>query len=121
MTIAGGVIPAGLCPQLISPIRLKDEIKTVKMWKAPSGKWVFDFGVNAGPKTAVQMLQRVVGTSADGIIVPKTNAAVAAMGDVMVINSYCRNMESFYRALVQAKPKYRKVLNGWLRRAAWKP
>lgn len=40
---------------------------------------VFDFGVNSGPKRAIQFLQRVVGVTQDGAIGPKTLAAVAAM------------------------------------------
>lgn len=43
---AKGIIPLELRPQLMEPIRLKDEIKAVKMWKDPSGNWIFDFGVN---------------------------------------------------------------------------
>jgi lysozyme family protein len=39
---------------------------------------VFDFGVNAGPRTSVKVLQRAVGVVDDGAIGPKTLAAVKA-------------------------------------------
>lgn len=55
--VAGGILPKELHPQLIAPIRLKEEIKAVKKWKDPNGNWVFDFGVNiAGvPQIAVNL------------------------------------------------------------------
>lgn len=44
--IAKGIVPGKLYPQPMEPIRLKEEIQAVKMWKDPSGNYVFDFGVN---------------------------------------------------------------------------
>lgn len=43
---ASGIIPPHLYPQLMEPIRLKEDIKAVKMWKDPSGNYIYDFGVN---------------------------------------------------------------------------
>lgn len=47
---------------------------------------VFDASVNSGPKTAVKWLQRAVGVNDDGIIGPKTLAAVRALPARVVIN-----------------------------------
>lgn len=44
--IAQGIVPVGLHPEMIEPIRLKEKIKAVNMWKDPSGNYIFDFGVN---------------------------------------------------------------------------
>lgn len=44
--VAEGVIPVNLFPQVMEPIRLKNEIRAIKKWKDPSGNWIFDFGVN---------------------------------------------------------------------------
>ena len=38
----------------------------------------FDFGVNSGPRTAIEKLQEVVGVKVDGVLGPKTLAAVRA-------------------------------------------
>lgn len=51
---------------------------------------VFDFGVNAGVRTAVRLLQEVVGVTKDGSIGPITLAAVAACDPDTVIRSTLR-------------------------------
>lgn len=53
---AEGVIPARLVPQVMEPIRLKQEIAPVAMWQDSVGNWIFDFGVNvaAVPRLAVE-------------------------------------------------------------------
>lgn len=43
---AGGVIPKELKPQLIEPIRMKQEIAPIALWQDPQGNWIYDFGVN---------------------------------------------------------------------------
>lgn len=42
----------------------------------PLRSQMIDFGVHSGPETAIKALQRIVGVNADGIIGPKTSAAV---------------------------------------------
>jgi lysozyme family protein len=49
----------------------------------------FDFAVNSGPKRASQFLQRIVGTTVDGVIGPKTLAAVAAKAPAEIIAALC--------------------------------
>ena len=44
--VAEGVIPVNLFPQVMEPIRLKNEIRAIKKWKDSSGNWIFDFGGN---------------------------------------------------------------------------
>ena len=39
---------------------------------------VFDHSINAGPAAAVRVLQQAVGTTADGVVGPKTRAAIDA-------------------------------------------
>lgn len=50
---------------------------------------VFDFGVNSGPRRAIEFLQKVVGVEQDGRIGPMTLAAVAAMAPLTIINKLC--------------------------------
>lgn len=65
---------------------------------------VFDMAVNAGNRTAVQLLQRVLGVTDDGIIGPVTLAAA-------------RNAEPHWLAVRYAAERisYYAALNGWQR------
>jgi lysozyme family protein len=87
---------------------------------------MFDAGVNIGPGGAIRLAQGVIGVRADGVIGPKTLAAVqeyfsrpGAAEDFLA--AFCRAQEAFYRAIVARKPAQAKFLNGWLNRAAWLP
>lgn len=77
---------------------------------------VFDFGVNAGVSRAAKMLQRLVKVAADGVIGPRTLAAVAQFedkrGTAELIGLFGDEREAYYRALRQF-PRYGR---GWLRR-----
>lgn len=77
---------------------------------------VFDFAVNAGPQRAVRYLQRLVGVPDDGVIGPKTLAAVAekvkATDGVLMIDDYQDARRNYYRML----PTFATFGKGWLRR-----
>lgn len=60
---------------------------------------VFDFGVNAGVRTAVRTLQEVVGVTKDGSIGPITLAAVVACDPDTVIRQYAEKRLAYYRSL----------------------
>ena len=76
---------------------------------------VFDMGVNAGIRTAIKLLQRLVGVTADGHIGLKTAGAVADYnGDVA--EEYIKRRKLFYVTLVQEKPQLRVFIKGWLKR-----
>jgi lysozyme family protein len=67
--------------------------KPIRGDELPSGLdyAVFDFGVNSGPARAVMELQKLVGTAQDGIMGPKTLAAVKNYpgGTEKLIQDYC--------------------------------
>jgi len=46
----------------------------------PLQEQLFDFAVNSGPKRAIRTLQRIVGTTPDGVLGPKTLAAILVQG-----------------------------------------
>ena len=76
---------------------------------------VFDHGVNAGTKTAIQMLQRLVGVEDDGDIGNETLRAIREYnGDVTT--DYIKRRKLFYITLVQKRPASRIFLKGWLLR-----
>ncbi|SEO76596.1 Lysozyme family protein [Luteibacter sp. UNC138MFCol5.1] len=64
---------------------------------------VFDFAVNSGVRTASRKLQEIVQAKPDGVIGPKTVAAVqefvAAYGGVMLSDSVCNARMAFLRSL----------------------
>jgi hypothetical protein len=60
---------------------------------------VFDFGVNAGPRRALRMLQKVVGVTQDGSIGPITLAAVNARRAADIVNDFSRERLDYYRSL----------------------
>lgn len=60
---------------------------------------VFDFGVNAGVRTAVRKLQEVVGVKVDGSIGPITLAAIEACGVASAIGRFAERRLDYYRSL----------------------
>lgn len=76
----------------------------------------FDFAVNAGVRRAAITLQRCVGVDDDGIIGPKTLAAVQERNSENLIKAYAESRRGFYRNLAERRPKDRRFLNGWLLR-----
>lgn len=76
----------------------------------------FDFCVNAGIRQAARTLQRVVETTPDGIIGPKTLAAVAKFNPEDLIHDYSEARRNFYRSLAAKRPRLSKFLRGWINR-----
>ncbi|MCB4821734.1 glycoside hydrolase family 108 protein [Roseicella aerolata] len=73
---------------------------------------VFDCGVNAGPATAVRMLQRAVGAAADGAVGPVTLQAVRRAEARPLIEALARARQAHYEALEH----FRTFGSGWTRR-----
>ncbi len=78
----------------------------------------FEFGVNAGLKEAVKIAQTVAGTSPDGIIGPKTLAALNSIDPDAFKKSYLIARIKHYLDLANKDPqRYGIYLRGWLNRA----
>lgn len=77
---------------------------------------VVDFGVNAGQAQAVRTLQRVVGATQDGILGPRTRAALAALDVAQATRRYWQERVRFYARLVAIRPTQMAFLDGWLNR-----
>jgi lysozyme family protein len=77
---------------------------------------VFDFAVNSGPVRAVRTLQELVGTDGDGIVGPRTLAAVrdrAQRGGMrLLIGLYCDRRLAFLESLAT----FAVFGRGWSRR-----
>ncbi len=77
---------------------------------------LFDFGVNAGPRTAVKLAQIIVGTTPDGVAGPKTVAALNAMDPELFVARYAIAKLARYRDICVRDPVQRKFLVGWINR-----
>ena len=77
---------------------------------------VFDFAVNSGPVRAIRTLQALVGAEADGIVGPRTVAAVTdavnLSGAASVVDRLCDARLTFLRSL-STFPHFGR---GWTRR-----
>ncbi|WP_431281837.1 glycoside hydrolase family 108 protein [Humitalea sp. 24SJ18S-53] len=85
------------------------EIYRAKYWTAancdalPPGVdlMTFDFGVNAGVRTSIKMLQELAGVTADGSIGPITLAAVRAGNPRDLINKFAERRLAHYQSLAE--------------------
>lgn len=98
---------------------LRDIYKTRYWDKARCGEWapgvdlcVFDLAVNAGPSRAVKLLQKCVAVEQDGIVGPKTIAAVNAAPPKTMIVCFSDTRRAFYKSL----KAFEAFGRGWLRR-----
>lgn len=81
-------------------------------WPGGVDLMVFDMAVNSGVARAVRTLQTAVGVVADGIIGPRTKAAVSMANPADVINEIAALRVSFYKSL----PTFARFGKGWLAR-----
>jgi len=81
----------------------------------------FDFAVNCGEGTAAKALQRSVAVTADGVVGPKTMAAVNGMLELgehgKLLGRLSAQRELYYLNLAHTQPKMNEFLKGWLARA----
>lgn len=73
---------------------------------------VFDFGVNAGPRTAIKCLQKAVGVTEDGSIGPRTLTAVHTANARDLIGTLSQLRLSYYRGLAN----FERFGRGWTNR-----
>lgn len=73
---------------------------------------VFDFAVNSGPGRAIKTLQNCVNVVADGVIGPKTMAAIEAENPRTIVQDVCQARLDFLQSL----STYSVFGNGWKKR-----
>lgn len=73
--------------------------------------WVWGSG-----KHGIVIPQRMLGVQADGIVGPKTLAALNSVDAKVFFDQMKVEREMFFRRIVEAKPTQKKFLKGWLRR-----
>ena len=78
---------------------------------------LIDDGVNTGPRSAIKRLQRAVGVPQDGILGPRTKAALALVDPVWVRTECVKSRCIYYGHLVAQDATQRRFIVGWLTRA----
>lgn len=74
---------------------------------------LFDMGVNAGPKKAIQLLQAILDFKfCDGIIGPKTLEAITKYSG-NIVDDYKLARKQYYNNIVKANPSQARFINGW--------
>jgi len=75
---------------------------------------LFDMGVNAGPRTAIKIAQRLVNTVPDGVIGEKT---IRLFNEAQGIEKdYILARQQYYLHIVEHSPDKKVFLKGWLNR-----
>lgn len=105
-----------LTPAMVAPMYRKQYWDAVRGDELPSGLdyLMFDFAINAGVNRAIRTMQRAVGAAPDGVIGPRTMAALIAADPDDLIDKFSAEKEAFYRSL----PTFATFGKGWLRRVA---
>jgi lysozyme family protein len=76
--------------------------------------FILDWYINSGG-SGIKSIQRIIGVNDDGIVGPKTIAAINNYpGDLFAMLKAGR--ENFYRSIVRSDPSKGKYLTGWLNR-----
>ncbi|MCO7226197.1 glycoside hydrolase family 108 protein [Pleionea sp. CnH1-48] len=77
---------------------------------------LYDFAVNAGVRTAIKLMQIVVGATPDGIVGPKTIAAINHIEPDMFLSNYALAKVHRYVEICNRDKTQSKFLLGWLNR-----
>jgi len=78
---------------------------------------LFDFAVNAGVRTAVKLAQIVVGVTPDGVLGPKTLAAINRVELDWFLPRFALAKISRYAEIARRDETQRKFLLGWITRS----
>jgi lysozyme family protein len=92
------------------PVVKGDQIKDQRV-----AGFLFDWYVNSGTR-AVRAVQLATGQHADGILGPKTLAAINAHDAAKLFDELKAMRTAFVQAIVANRPSQKKFLTGWLRR-----
>jgi lysozyme family protein len=82
----------------------------------PLNVFIFDAGVNQGCGTAAILLQKLIGETQDGILGPRTVAALNAYMIRHPINLVCADYMAARALRYTATPSSEHYLKGWLNR-----
>lgn len=78
---------------------------------------VVDDGILSGPATAIQTLQRALGVAVDGVLGPRTRAAISATDPVVLHVRVVKARLIRYAQIVKRDRSQGDFIEGWVRRA----
>lgn len=78
---------------------------------------IFSFAVNAGPATAARLAQLVCGVTPDGVVGPKTLAAINGYDHDLFLARYALARIARSCEIARRDATQRRFLLGWVRRA----
>lgn len=81
---------------------------------APMRLHIFDMAVNAGNKTAIKLLQKTISATPDGVLGPKTRAAIDAADPTKLTSIFNGQRLRYYTDL----GNFSTFGKGWVRRVA---
>lgn len=104
----------GLTPGMVEPLYRERYWNAVRGDELPPGVdlAVFDCAVNSGPGRAAMLLQQSIGVWPDGVIGPKTMAAIKEGEATEIVDRFCELRLLFLRGL----PTWPTFGKGWERR-----
>jgi lysozyme family protein len=76
---------------------------------------LFDAGINTGIKTAIKLIQRLIGVVDDGVLGVESIRAINEYNG-NIIADFSKRRKLFYVTLTQNKPNLKVFLKGWLSR-----
>lgn len=94
-----------------------DVIKGDQIKQQAIASSIFNYGVNAGAKTAIKLAQAVVGTTPDGDIGPKTLEALNLFNPDRFLTYYALAKIARSAAICNRDRSQSKFLLGWVNRA----
>jgi len=92
-------------------------IQGVKIVNQNVAEQIFDFAVNAGVKTAVQTVQKILLVKIDGVLGPKTLNVLNSYSNLFgFVDRIKTERVKYYLDICKAKPEMKKFLYGWIKR-----
>lgn len=93
-----------------------DRMNLDKIQNSDIQLFLFDQGVNRGPRTVAQQLQIMLGTKSDGIIGPQTILAISQRDPKRLLLDLIKTAQLSYVTIVVVSPDQVAFLRGWLAR-----
>lgn len=75
---------------------------------------IFDFAVNAGIKTCIELVQKIIGTKVDGIVGEKTLAKLNSLDFGYFQPAFTVFKIGHYIDIIKKRPVSKKYLYGWI-------
>lgn len=77
---------------------------------------LYDFGVNAGPKTAIKLAQVVINATPDGVLGPKSLMAINSVDGERFKMAFALAKVARYHGIIKRDPSQKRFITGWLAR-----